>query len=94
MPFHRCAICLEDGSVVAKEVDVALEEVNRNGVDEWFGTITVVHLASLEAGQRYRLILDDGRTGEFLVRRNTFAGGVNRAVAIQGLGALRVGHDR
>lgn len=89
MPFHRCAISLENGSIVAKDVDVALEEVNRNGVDEWFGTITVVHLASLETGLRYRLILDDGRTGEFLVRRNTFAGGVNRAVAIQGVGALR-----
>ena len=89
MPFHRCAICLADGSVVANEVDVSIDEVNRNGVNEWFGTITVTHLASLAAGQRYVLKLDDGRTGEFLVRRNTFAGGINRAVAIQGLGALR-----
>ncbi|HJQ65758.1 MAG TPA: hypothetical protein VJ816_05245 [Gemmatimonadales bacterium] len=89
MPFHRCAICLADGSVVAHEVDVSIDEVNRNGVNEWFGTITVTHLASLAAGQRYVLKLDDGRTGEFLVRRNTFAGGINRAVAIQGLGALR-----
>jgi len=89
MPFHRCAICLQDGSVVAKDVDVSIDEVNRHGVDEWFGTITVTHLASLSAGQRYRLVLDDGRSGEFLVRRNTFAGGVTRAVAIQGMGALR-----
>ncbi len=89
MPFHRCAICLADGSVVATDVDVSIDEVNRNDVNEWFGTITVTHLASLAAGQRYVLKLDDGRTGEFLVRRNTFAGGVNRAVAIQGMSALR-----
>ena len=89
MPFHRCEICLEDGSVVAKDVDVSIEEVDRNGVNEWFGTITVTHLASLSAGQKYRLVLDDGRSGDFLVRRNTFAGGVTRAVAIQGMGALR-----
>lgn len=88
MAFHRCQICLEDGSIVAKDVDVSIEEVDRNGVREWFGTITVTHLASLSAGQKYRLVLDDGRSGDFLVRRNTFAGGVTRAVAIQGMGAL------
>jgi hypothetical protein len=89
MAFHRCTISLADGTLVAKDVDVAIEEVDRDGANEWFGTITVTHLASLAPGQRYRLVLDDGRTGEFMVRRNTFAGGANRAVAIQGVGALR-----
>ena len=89
MPFHRCAIYLEDGSDLAKDVDVALEETERDGVPEWHATITVTHLTSLAAGQRYRLVLDDGRTGEFVVRRNTFAGGMNRAVAIQGMGPLK-----
>ena len=89
MDFHRCTISLADGSSVAKDVNVAIDEVDRDGVMEWFGTITVAHLTSLSTGQRYRLLLDDGRTGEFLVRRNTFAGDVNRAVAVQGVGPLR-----
>ncbi len=89
MPFHRCAICLDDGSVVAKDVDIALEEMDRDGVPQWYGTITVTHLTTPSAGQKYRLILDDGRTGEFLVRRNTSAGGASRAVAIHGTSPLR-----
>lgn len=88
MPFHRCEICREDGHVVAKEVTVMLEE-RREESPGWYGTITVTHLTSLEAGRRYRLLLDDGRTGEFVVRRNTFAGDTNRAVAIHGASPLR-----
>lgn len=89
MPFHRCTICLEDGEVVAKDVSVALSDLKPEAPDEWFGTITITHLVSLSAGQRYQLLLDDGRKGMFSVRRNTFAGDINRAVAIQGLGPLR-----
>jgi len=89
MPFHRCAICLDDGSVLAKDVDVALEEMDRDGAPQWYGTITVTHVTTLSAGQKYRLMLDDGRTGEFLVRRNTSAGGASRAVAIHGMSPLR-----
>jgi hypothetical protein len=89
MPFHRCAIRQDDGTVVADAVQVALEETTREGVVEWHATITVTHLTSLVAGQKYHLVLDDGRSGEFLVRRNTFAGGENRAVAIHGMGPLK-----
>ena len=89
MPFHRCAIHAENGSLLAKDVDVALEELPGDAGTEWHATITVTHLTTLAAGQRYRLVLDDGRTGEFLVRRNTFAGGLNRAVAIHGMGPLK-----
>lgn len=89
MPFHRCAIRKEDGSTLAESVDVMVEEVERPTGPGWHGSMTITHLLVLEAGQHYRLVLDDGRTGEFMVRRNTFAGGTNRAVAIQGLGPLR-----
>jgi len=89
MPFHRCAIRQEDGTVVADAVHVSLEETTREGVVEWHATITVTHLTNLVAGQKYLLVLDDGRSGEFLVRRNTFAGGENRAVAIHGMGPLK-----
>lgn len=89
MPFHRCAINKDDGSTLAASVDVMIEELERPGGSEWHGTISTTHLVTLEAGQRYKLVLDDGRSGEFMVRRNTFAGGTNRAVAIQGMGPLR-----
>src|SRR5512141_1005956 len=79
MPFHRCAIHKEDGSTLAASVDVMIEELERAGANEWHGTISTTHLVTLEAGQRYKLVLDDGRSGEFMVRRNTFAGGTNRA---------------
>ena len=88
MSFHRCTICEDDGSLVVKDVTVALEETERDATTLWYGTITVSHLANLVAGQRYRLVLDDGRTGEFTVRRNTFAGETNRAVAVDGTGPL------
>ncbi len=88
MPFYRCEICHEDGSIVAKDVTVSIEETTRGGSRVWYGTITVTHVSNLAAGQRYRLTLADGRTGEFRVRRNTFAGGVDRAVAIDGTGPL------
>ena len=89
MPFHRCAVCEVDGRMIAKEVTVMIEETTRHDAAEWYGTISVTHLTSLEAGRRYRLVLDDGRSGEFLVRRNTFAGDTNRSVAIHGAGPLR-----
>lgn len=88
MAFHNCAIHTEDGTIVARDVKVNIEEANRGGVAEWYGTISVTHLTSLEAGRCYRMVLDDGRTGEFVVRRNTFAGGQDRAVAFRGSGPL------
>jgi len=88
MPFHRCTICKDDGSQLAESVDVNLELSQDDGT-EWHGTMTITHLTGLEAGRRYTIILDDGRIGEFMVRRNTFAGGTSRAVAIQGMSPLR-----
>jgi hypothetical protein len=89
MPFYSCAICQEDGTVVERGVKAAIELTEAGGSAEWYGTITVSHLTRLDAGQRYRLVLEDGRAAEFLVRRNTFAGGSDRAVAIRGMGPLR-----
>jgi hypothetical protein len=83
MAFHRCTI-QEDGTIVCSGVDVSLEEVKDQEPARWYGTISASHQAGLEAGKRYLLILDDGRTGEFKVQRNTFAGGEDRAVAFRG----------
>jgi hypothetical protein len=89
MSFHHCMIRQEDGTVVATDITVALGDPKPDVPDDWYGTISVTHLVSLVAGQRYEIVLDDGRKGLFSVRRNTFAGDINRAVAIQGMGPLR-----
>ncbi len=88
MAFYRCSICDEDGGTVAKDITVTIEETQREGIAGWYGTITTSHLTDLATGHRYCLTLADGRTGEFLVRRNTFAGETSRAVAINGTGPL------
>lgn len=87
--FHRCQILDADGRVMASEVQVALEESARASGPVWYGTITVTHLTTLASGETYRLVLDDGRAAKFRVRRNTFAGDVNRAVAIDGMEPLQ-----
>jgi len=88
MAFYRCEIVQDDGSPVAKDVTVTIEETTRDGSPAWYGTITVTHLSTLIPGPRYRLTLADGRAGTFRVRRNTFAGGTDRAVSIDGIGPL------
>jgi len=88
MAFYRCEICQADGTLVAKDVMVSIEETTRSGTHEWYGTITISHLSTLQAGQAYRITLADGRTAQFMVRRNTFAGGTDRAVSIHGTSPL------
>lgn len=88
MPFYRCTVRGSDDAVMADDVMVSLEMGQGNGAGGWFGSISAEALTSLEAGQRYRLVLEDGRSGEFVVRRNTTAGGANRAIAIVGSGSL------
>ena len=88
MAFYRCSICREDGTPVAERVTVTLEETDRD-VDKWYGTITATHLAELSPGRKYRLTLEDGRVGEFVVRRNTMAGSTDRAIAINGTAPLK-----
>ncbi len=86
MAFYNCTVQKATGDVVATEVRVNVEEAG--GDADWYGTISVTHLVALEAGQTYRLVLGDGRTGEFRVQRNTYAGGEDRAVSFRGLGPL------
>lgn len=86
MAFHNCTLKTSDGKIVATEVSVNVEESGGEG--NWYGTISITHLVDLEAGKTYMLVLGDGRTGEFCVQRNTFAGGEDRAVSFRGTGPL------
>ena len=86
---HRCTITQSvGGSIVARDVPVTLEEIERDGKPAWYGTLNSPQVLLLTAGQKYQLKLDDGRTGTFHVRRNTSAGEAGRAIAIQGMGEL------
>ena len=86
MAFHNCTVQSADGEVVATDLCVNVEESGGDG--NWYGTISVTHVVTLEAGHTYRLVLGDGRTGEFCVQRNTFVGGEDRAVSFRGVGSL------
>ena len=85
MPFYQCTINQDDGSRIAEGVRVAIEDT---GGSKWFGTITADALIGLTAGQQYRIVLGDGRSGSFRVKRNTVAGETDRAIAITGIGPL------
>lgn len=88
MAFHRCTVLAADGTVVCDGVNVSLEQTEHEGARTWHGTITATRLTALVAGQPYVILLDNGCRGPFVVRRNTQAGGPDRAVAIHGTGPL------
>lgn len=87
MPFYRCSVCQEDGRPVAEGLRVIIEQA-AGAEAGWYGTMTATAEAPLEAGRKYRLTLEDGRTGLFHVRRNTSAGAIDRSIAIVGVGIL------
>lgn len=91
MAFHRCTIHDDTGVMVCENVSLTIEEAERNGTVEWYGTVSVSHTTPLMPGTVYRIVLDNGRSGVCEVRRNTMAGGARgteRAVAIFGTGRL------
>lgn len=89
MPFFTGSIYKEDGSVCCEQVMVSLEKAERTDGPEWYGTVQANQAIDMVAGQRYRLVLADGRTADFMVRRNTSAGGESRAIAIHGMSPLK-----
>jgi surface antigen len=88
MAFFNGRILKEDGNICCEGVMVALEQAERGEPAEWYGTVSAAVGIEMVAGQKYRLVLADGRSGEFMVRRNTSAGPQDRAISIQGLGPL------
>ncbi|HXV86489.1 MAG TPA: hypothetical protein VD793_07305 [Gemmatimonadales bacterium] len=88
MVVHHCEVLDQDGNVLSRQGRIHLEEDRRAGEEDWHGTLSATDLQQLLAGQFYRVVLDDGRAGEFFVRRNTTAGQELRAVACHGRGPL------
>jgi hypothetical protein len=89
MAFFSGTIFKEDGSVCCEGVMVALERAERGEQAEWYGTVSASVGIEMLAGRKYRLVLTDGRSGEFAVQRNTSAGPQDRAISIRGLGPLK-----
>ncbi len=89
MAFFTGTIFKDDGSVCCEGVMVALEGAERGDRAEWYGTVSASVGIEMVAGQKYRLVLTDGRAGEFMVRRNTSAGPQDRAISIRGMGPLQ-----
>jgi hypothetical protein len=88
MAFFSGKVLNEDGSVCCDAARVSLEVTERDGATEWYGTISAPNGIAMVAGQKYRLVLSDGRSGQCVVRRNTTATPEQRAISFRGLGPL------
>jgi len=87
--FMLGTILDEAGQVCVKDAKVSLETVERNGRTEWYATVSATVDTPMMAGQKYRIVLNDGRSGECMVRRNTSVSTEERAVSVWGMGVLK-----
>lgn len=76
------------GTVCCRNAKISLEITERDGRAEWYATVSASVDTPMTAGQKYRLVLGDGRSGDCMVRRNTSASLEERAIAIWGVGPL------
>ena len=86
--FMLATIFDEAGQVCVKDAKVSLATVDRNGRTEWYATVSASVGAPMMAGQKYKLVLNDGRSGECMVRRNTSVSTEERAISVWGMGVL------
>jgi len=88
MPTVRANI-ERDGSVIAKDVSVWLNEFTDGGLKSWNGSFTPPSPALLfEPGDECRLLLRDGRSGSFFVSRFEIRTGHASVVQFVGSGGL------
>lgn len=78
-----------DGKVCVQNAKVSLETTERGGKTEWYATVSASVGTPMTAGQKYRLVLGDGRSGECMVRRNTSASVEERMISVWGMGPLK-----
>ncbi len=62
---------LDGEKVVFDNVDIGIEiiEPPLSGVKTWYGAFTVEGLSGVEPGGPYRLILEDGRSGNIRINK-------------------------
>jgi hypothetical protein len=60
-----------------------------NGGSEWRGEFRLPQGQSAPAGGGYRLVLDDGRSGDIIISRSSIGGHQATAVNFEGSGPLR-----
>ncbi len=80
---------LDGEKVVFDNVDIGIEiiEPPLSGIKTWYGAFTAEELSGVEPGGPYRLILEDGRSGN--IRINKLKGSSSRTtVLFEGNGPL------
>ncbi len=67
----RGKILLDGDKVVFDNVDIGIEIIEPlpSGVKAWYGAFTVEGLSGVEPGGPYRLILEDGRSGDIRINK-------------------------
>ena len=84
----------QGGEVLAEHVEVWLQESvdPRSGIMDWDGSFAVPAGVFLEPGNLYRLMLEDGRSGDVIVSEIQISSGIRgQAIPIRfvGTGPLR-----
>lgn len=64
-------------------------EDSRSGLTSWSGRFTLPQGTSIEPGGPYRLVLDDGRSGDILVTSSVISSHLPTDVQFKGSGSLR-----
>ena len=86
----RGKILLDGEKVIFDNVDIGIEIIEPlpSGVKAWYGAFTVEGLSGVEPGGPYRLILEDGRSGDMLINKLEMSS-TRTTVFFQGKGPLR-----
>lgn len=71
------------------EVWIFESEDPRSGLKSWSGRFTLPQGNSIEPGGPYRLVLEDGRSGDILVTTSVISSHQPTDVEFQGSGSLR-----
>ena len=59
------------------------------GLQEWHGTFKLPEFRYFEPGQQYKLILEDGRSGQIIIGGGTISPPFPASVSFQGSGDLK-----
>ena len=75
--------------ILLEDISLWLEETvdHRSGLKGWYGSFSLASGQVLQLGAQYLLILEDGRSGQILLKRQQIGSGGSK-VEFQGTGPL------
>ena len=78
-----------DNTRILRSVTVYLELVTGpSGIKSWYGVFQLPTAQDVEPGGPYRIVLDDGRTGDILITNVTISSHSPTQVSFRGTGPL------